>query len=209
MPEQFSFPGFDNAPPPSPPAASVHKAGGDKGPHQYSLFFSLFPATADATGIASIAGRLLREQGITSKPLLPHRLHVTLHDLGNYDEVPQELIDAAIRAGNALACAGFEVAFDRALSYPSSKTYVLSGREGCRELTAFRGELGEALQSEGLKVKRSFTPHMTLTYDRKVVAEHAIEPVRWTAREFVLIRSHVGKGIYDLLGRWPLHRLVA
>jgi 2'-5' RNA ligase len=45
---------------------------------------------------------------------------------------------------------------------------------------------------------------MTLMYDRHAVAEHSIESVCWVAHEFVLIRSHVGKGIYDVLGRWPL-----
>lgn len=98
----------------------------------------------------------------------------------------------------------FDVVFDRALCYPSAGTYVLSGREGVRQLTAFREELGEAMYSQGLRVKRTFSPHMTLTYDKHVVAEHAIEPVRWRAHEFVLIRSHVGKGIYDVLGRWAL-----
>jgi 2'-5' RNA ligase len=81
---------------------------------------------------------------------------------------------------------------------------VLSGTDGTRQLTAFREELGEALRGQGLRVRRGFTPHMTMTYDRHVVAEHVIEPIRWRAREFVLIRSHVGKGIYDVLGRWPL-----
>jgi len=136
--------------------------------------------------------------------LLPHRLHVTCHDLGNYAQVPQDLVDAAIRAGDALSFDAFDVVFDCALSYPSSGTYVLSGRDGTRQLTAFREVLGEAMRGEGLRVSRSFTPHMTLAYDRHVVAEHAIEPVRWRAREFVLIRSHVGQGQYDTLGRWLL-----
>ena len=28
--------------------------------------------------------------------------------------------------------------------------------------------------------------------------------VVWTALEFMLIKSHVGKGMYDVLGGWPL-----
>jgi 2'-5' RNA ligase len=79
------------------------------------------------------------------------------------------------------------VVFDCALSYPSGGTYVLSGTEGMRQLTAFRELLGEAMHGQGLRVKRSFTPHMTLMYDRHPVAEHAIEPVSWVAHEFVLI----------------------
>ncbi|OGA82808.1 MAG: 2'-5' RNA ligase [Burkholderiales bacterium GWA2_64_37] len=170
----------------------------------YSLFFSIFPPPDDAVEIFSFASSLLKAQGLTGKPLLPHRLHVTLHDLGNFAELPLDIVERAVRAGNALAGDAFEVVFDHALSYPSSGTYVLSGDEGARQVTAFREELGEAMKSHGLRVKRSFTPHMTLVYDKRVVAEHAVEPVNWAAHEFVLIRSHRGKGIYDVLSRWSL-----
>ena len=198
MAEQFSLFGD---PVPKPPASTPKSKGGRE---PYSLFFSLFPPPEDAVEIAGINGALLRGQGLTGKALLPHRLHVTCHDLGNFTELPQDLVDAAIRAGDSLAFDAFDVMFDRALSYPSAGTYVLSGTDGTRQLTAFREELGEAIRGQGLRVSRSFTPHMTLAYDRRVVAEHAIEPVRWRAREFVLIRSHVGQGIYDVLGRWTL-----
>lgn len=199
MSEQLSLPGFGNPP---PPPAKKPKIKGELEP--YSLFFSIFPTPEDASALAQRAGALLEAHGLTSQPLLPHRLHVTLHDLGNYQELPQDTVDAAVRAGDSLAGDAFEVEFDCALSYPSSGTYVLSGGEGARKLTAFREELGEAMQSQGLRPKPSFTPHMTVAYDKHVIAEHAIASVRWVACEFVLIRSHRGKGIYDLLGRWAL-----
>lgn len=198
MAEQFSLFGDPV------PKALVKTHGAKAGRDPYSLFFSIFPAPGEAVEIARRGAALLEAQGLSGKPLLPHRLHVTCHDLGNYAHVPQDLVDAAIRAGDALSFDAFDVVLDCALSYPSSGTYVLSGREGTRQLTAFREALGEAMRGEGLRVSRSFTPHMTLAYDRHVVAEHAIEPVRWRAQEFVLIRSHVGQGQYDTLGRWPL-----
>ncbi len=198
MAEQFSLFG-DPA-----PKTLVEKPSAKVGSDPYSLFFSIFPVPGEAMEVAQRGAALLMAQGLSGKPLLPHRLHVTCHDLGNYAQVPQDLVDAAIRAGDALSFDAFDVVFDCALSYPSSGTYVLSGRDGTRQLTAFREVLGEAMRGEGLRVSRSFTPHMTLAYDRHVVAEHAIEPVRWRAREFVLIRSHVGQGQYDTLGRWLL-----
>jgi 2'-5' RNA ligase len=198
MTEQFSL--FGDPVPKTPVGAPKSKVGREP----YSLFFSIFPQPESALEIAASIGVLLRAQRLTGKALLPHRLHVTCHDLGNFTELPQDLVDAAVRAGNSLAFDAFDVMFDRALSYPSAGTYVLSGTDGTRQLTAFREELGEALRGQGLRVRRGFTPHMTMTYDRHVVAEHVIEPIRWRAREFVLIRSHVGEGIYDVLGRWPL-----
>ena len=203
MTEQFSFPGFDD-PPQKPPAQSKAKAGKPGETLPYSLFFSLFPRADDAKAVVELTNSLRLRHGLTGKPLLQHRLHVTLHDLGNYAEVPQDIVDAAIRAGDSLAADAFDVVFDCALSYPSGGTYVLSGTEGMRQLTAFRELLGEAMHGQGLRVKRSFTPHMTLMYDTHPVAEHAIEPVRWVAHEFVLIRSHKGLGKYDLMGSWSL-----
>jgi 2'-5' RNA ligase len=45
---------------------------------------------------------------------------------------------------------------------------------------------------------------VTLLYDERGIAEHAIEPVSWTVREFVLVHSLRGQSKYIPLGRWPL-----
>ena len=67
----------------------------------------------------------------------------------------------------------------------------------------FHRKLGETLQVElGLPVARSFTPHLTLGYDEKIIPEHPIQPVSWTVRDFVLIQSSVGRSHYTTIGRW-------
>ncbi|MES2950056.1 MAG: 2'-5' RNA ligase family protein [Pseudomonadota bacterium] len=203
MAEQLSFPGFGE-PPRQASAADKPKPAAKGGRPKYALKFSIFPAPADALEIVRLTGDVLQAQGLTGKPLRSHRLHVTVHNLGEYEEVPQDLVAAAMKAGDALAFEAFEVGFDCAMSFPRSGTYVLSGHEGTRQLTAFYEELGESLRSQGLRVTRSFTPSMALVYDKHFVAEHSIVPVRWKARGFVLIRSHIGTGKYDLLGSWPV-----
>jgi 2'-5' RNA ligase len=46
---------------------------------------------------------------------------------------------------------------------------------------------------------------MTLLYDWKSIPEQTVAPIQWTAREFVLIQSHVGQNRpYTVLSRWPL-----
>lgn len=45
---------------------------------------------------------------------------------------------------------------------------------------------------------------MTMLYDNRVIEEHALEPIRWTATEFVLVLSHLGKTHHQWLARWPL-----
>jgi len=56
----------------------------------------------------------------------------------------------------------------------------------------------------GERVASSFTPHVTLLYDGRVVTERLVEPIRWTVREFVLVRSLLGKTRHIVIGRWPL-----
>jgi 2'-5' RNA ligase len=65
--------------------------------------------------------------------------------------------------------------------------------------------LGIALANAGLSIKdRKPTPHMTLAYKCRAVLETPIAPIVWTARDLVLIDSHVGKHRHDVLGHWTL-----
>lgn len=202
--EQVALPGFDDAPPGPPPSVKVSPKF-PPGRLPYTLFFSIFPEADVANAIAIEAAHWRRKHGLVGKPLPAHRLHVTLHDLGGHVQLPQGLVDVARQAGDAVSARVFDVVFDRAMSFPSSGTYVLCGGEGTARLAAFRQSLGLAIGNVGLPVRRSFTPHMTVLYDRQPVAEHTIEPIHWTVKEFVLINSHVGQGVHEVLGRWPLH----
>jgi RNA 2',3'-cyclic 3'-phosphodiesterase len=49
--------------------------------------------------------------------------------------------------------------------------------------------------------RRAFTPHVTLWYGERELAENPIEPIGWTVREFVLIRSLRD---HTHLACWPL-----
>jgi 2'-5' RNA ligase len=60
------------------------------------------------------------------------------------------------------------------------------------------------LGTANLKAAAPFVPHMTLAYDQKHIRPVPVEPITFTAREFVLIHSLKGLGIYRFLGRWPL-----
>ncbi len=51
---------------------------------------------------------------------------------------------------------------------------------------------------------RASRPHVTMLYDRRLVAEQTIEPVRWTVGGFTLIHSLLGRTEHIPLGRWAL-----
>lgn len=173
------------------------------------LFFAIFPDAAAAVRIAQLAHRLRGEQGLKGKPLETARFHVTLHHLGDYAGLRPDIVAAAVEAAATVAMPPFEAAFDRALSFsvrPGNRPFVLRGGEGVAALTAFQQTLAAALGKSRLwdRVKSQYTPHMTLLYDDRVIAELPTETVKWTVREFVLVHSLLGKTVHVPLARWPL-----
>ncbi len=85
---------------------------------------------------------------------------------------------------------------------------MLQGGEGVAAIKAMRQVLSAALAGAGQRrvAATQFTPHVTLLYDDKLVAEQPIPPIGWTVTEFVLIHSLLGKTEHIPLGRWPLGR---
>jgi RNA 2',3'-cyclic 3'-phosphodiesterase len=192
MPEQFSLIGLDAPPKPT-----------DR------LFFAILPDAAAALRIARLAQYLRGEHGLRGKPLETERFHITLHHLGDYAGLPQGIVTAATKAAATVVMPPFEIAFDRALSFSArlgNRPFVLRGGEGLVALTAFQQALGAALKSAGLGAKANslYTPHLTLLYDDGLVAEQPVEAVKWTAREFVLVHSLLGRTIHVPLARWRL-----
>lgn len=175
-----------------------------------NLFFALFPDAETAADLSRLAQRLREQQGLTGKVLEAERFHVSLHHVGNYlGNVPESILSRARQAAAAMTLPAFEVAFDHAISFSASagrQCLVLASGEASPALQAFHRALGLALAGVGLgrQVKPSFTPHLTLLYDKLKVPRVHIPPVRWTAQELVLVNSLFGEGQYQRLGAWPL-----
>jgi 2'-5' RNA ligase len=186
---------------PSGPARKPRRAA--RKPHK--LFFAIRPNADDAKEIASLGAALDQRYKIGGEPLRPDRLHITLHVIGEYDETPQAVIDAARQAGDAVVADAFDVVFDRAMTFTGAKAYVLGGGEGVAPVRDLWLKLGIELANVFSSLKKSsFTPHMTLSYNGRPLAEQPIEPIRWAATELVLIDSHVGKTFHEPKGCWPL-----
>jgi 2'-5' RNA ligase len=194
MREQLSFTGLEGGPQPTE-----------------GIFFAIFPEVNAAADLAGLTWHLRDEHGLTGRPLAAWRLHVSLHHLGEYVDLPRGIVAAAREAAAAVATPPFTVAFDRAVSFNGrsrKQALVLQGGgDGVAGLVAFRQGLGRAMQKAGLWrwVKPHYEPHMTLLYDGCCVVEQAVETVGWTVNEFVLVHSLHGQTRYVPLGRWPLH----
>jgi 2'-5' RNA ligase len=192
MPQQLSLMGFD---------ATFRSTDG--------LFFAILPDISAAARIAQLARHLRGELGLKGEPFALERLHISLHYLGDYEGIPPGIVAAAHEAAATVAMPRFDIAFNRAMSFSGkvgNLPFVLCGDDGGAGLMMLHQRLGTAIRNAGLWrwVKPHYTPHMTLLYDADRVIGRAVETVRWTAREFVLVHSLHGRNRYVVLARWPL-----
>ena len=201
MPEQLVLPGFEAAPPARRPSAGLAR------PKQtHALFFALFPDPGTAARIAERADGLRAAHGLRGTPLKAGRLHVTLQYLGQCIELPPEMVEAAKAAAAVLAMPPFEVVLDQALTFDQNPRcpLVLRASDGAPGVTALQRLLHAVLVDVGFRKLVGHPAHMTLAYRSAHLPQQMLEPIRWQAREFVLVHSHVGLGVHEPLSRWPL-----
>jgi 2'-5' RNA ligase len=171
------------------------------------LFFALLPEAPAAAQAGEIVEVLRGPCRLSAKALPPRRLHVTLHHVGDFAGLPGEVVARAKAAGDVLKQFSFAIRFDRAGSFLRKQRtlpLVLRGGAGVIPLIAFQDALGKALAGNGFRAPSHYTPHMTLLYDARYVEARDVTPVEWTAREFVLLRSFLGKSKYEVLESWAL-----
>ena len=203
MTEQLRLPGLDTTAELLQPGLSRTRRSG---PLAHKLFFALFPQFGEVQHIARNADELRLQHGLAGRRLAADRLHITLHVLGDFrDTVPQAVIDAAMAAAATVDCPPIHIVFDRVLSFIHNDAFVVRcDASSDAAIARLRQTLAPALSRVGLRPAPSRTPHMTMLYDPRHIAEQPIEPIRWTATEFALILSHVGQTHHQRLARWPL-----
>jgi 2'-5' RNA ligase len=200
MPEQLAFAGFEPPPPPPPP-------GGPHGRPTDRLLFAIYLDAGAGADAVQLTQRLRGEHGLRGKSIGTNLLHITLLHLGDHDGLPPGLVTAACGAADTIRMHPFEVAFDRVMSFSRKQgnlPFVLRGNDGLAELRTFQRMVVAAMRVIGAPVASGFTPHVTLLYDNVRVAEQAVETIRWTVGEFVLVHSLLGQTRHIPLARWPL-----
>jgi len=171
------------------------------------VFFMLRPEAHAARRIHCIAWGFHDGFNLTGQPLAEDRLHLSLCDLCPFGRLTPrtfaEIGDVAMGIGMPPFHAGFGWA--ESFRHASKRPLVLRGDDTLAGVMMLREELVAALRGIGFaRRKDTFTPHMTLLYDRRDLGEQLVEEARWTVREFVLICSLRGRRRHLLLGRWPL-----
>lgn len=194
MSEQLVLPGFQR---PSAPARTDN------------LFLAIVPPDGVIPVIEELTRQSRRDYELRGRALAPSCFHVSLHSIDIHNGFSSGLIDVVNTAARTVSSRRFKISFHRALSFRhrgTKRPFVLRAGSDTTALVAFHRALGEAVTRAGLGrwVTWRFTPHMTLLYDQRLVAEHAIEAIGWTVTDFVLVHSLVGQGKHVHLARWPL-----
>lgn len=175
------------------------------------LFLALMPDPLTARAIGRRADLTCERHGLRSRRLGDEQFHVSLFGLGS--DRP-ETVAWTERVAPAVRFRPFELTFDRALSFRQREKcpFVLTGQKGLETLRVFHAHLGGILKRAGLPLpdRLPFTPHLTLVWDhRRIPGYPLLRPLTWHATNFVLVRSFVGEGRYEIAGRWPLAKETA
>ena len=172
-----------------------------------TVYFAFKPAPDVTDHVVSVGNRLRAEHGLTGR-VSPTVLHVTICPIGYLPELSDERIELAGKVASDLVARPFEIIFDRVRTYPNGQDklpLVAFADNRVPKAGLFRYALIADLRRRGFVFRKKLPNlHMTLLYDQCVVAEEPIDPIRWTARDFVLVHSVYGEGRHVLLGQWPL-----
>lgn len=177
-------------------------------PVQDRIFFALFPEPGIAQQAVVEGEKVRRQAGLRAAPFRPRKLHVSLHWLGDYAGMRQDVVTRACEAASRLRLASFEIIFDRLGSFkgtPDHHPLVFTASQMSAELTELYVSLGMSLARHGVdSLSGGFNPHMTLLYGERQLKTNRVPPLRWSVREFWLVHSALGEGRYTPLGRFPL-----
>lgn len=177
----------------------------------HSLFFALLPDPAAIAGIRA-AQRAL-EVGLPTQRgggVPDRRLHLTLHWLGEWSQLPEGVVAAARAAAAQPVQAPFVLCLDRAECFGHGEAiWVLRPSAPPEALAVLHRELAAALGRQRLRLPPGppFAPHVTVR--RRAGTRFAACPVpvvEWDVHDFALLHSRRSAAgtVYDILGRWPL-----
>lgn len=178
------------------------------------MFFAVLPDEESRAAIIRIGERLVKSHRLGGSSVDIDRLHVMLAPIGKPDRLRQPPENALLAAAAGVHVKAFQITLDCAMRFSNAGRdgrfpFVLCADRPTTETgLKLRRALAEAQYAQGLLVAgvSSYLPHVALLYGQGLEAiEQPIPPIRWMAREFVLIRSFFSQSRYEVIGRWPLH----
>jgi RNA 2',3'-cyclic 3'-phosphodiesterase len=170
----------------------------------HNFYFAFRPDTAASDAVMRVSSGLRRRYGANGSFIARDNLHISLLSIWQGDVIADDLVEIASAHVQAIAGQLFTFRFDAITCFPRRRGYctVLTATHHAFELYNLRRKFVERFAGKG--GGDSFKPHITLLYGDNLIAQRLVEPICWTARDFVLIHSFVGQGRQEIVGRWPL-----
>ncbi|MGJ7498825.1 2'-5' RNA ligase family protein [Variovorax sp. ZT5P49] len=132
------------------------------------------------------------------------RLHLTLQYLDDQQGYAEQRLRAALAE---VSMQPLQLTLDRSCTWSNDASVVQpSEHEGLRCL---QHDISRALLRAGFPLRvgiRGWTPHVTIARKAEHAAAPSLKPIRWTATEFRLVRSHFTYPFHhEPLVSYPLH----
>jgi RNA 2',3'-cyclic 3'-phosphodiesterase len=168
----------------------------------HRLFFALWPAEALRDELVKTIEPLLEHK--KARRTRPDNFHITLAFLG---AVQARKLPSIIEAASDLEGEPLELRLEKLEAWPGSHVLCLTPGQ-CAPLHALVDGLRHNLLAHQVELdQKDFRPHVTVAREwRDRSVEGAIAPIRWSAKEFVLVESESTRdgSRYRIIGRWPL-----
>lgn len=170
------------------------------------VFFALWPDADVAARLHAIA--LQRHAVLGGRVMREDSLHATLVFIG---DVSPQCLPALQSAAAETQAHEFSMTLDESGCWRHNHIAYLGMRQIPESLRGLQSSLAEKLRKAGFILEtRPFSPHVTLLRKAECAdsgkENPAAEPVAWTVRDFVLVKSSVGANgsRYEQIGRWRL-----
>lgn len=171
-------------------------------PKRPSHFFALRPASGAIGEMREARDR----PGFGGLPVRDEHLHFTLLWLGYDHPGTPALVASAREAAGTIEGSPLRIVFDKLVAADNS--LLLLPGDPLDHLHAFQRRLALALAAWGVRAERAwrFNPHVKLRRGPCAGRADAVDPIAWTAAEFVLIHSLPDPFRHETAGVWPLNR---
>lgn len=169
----------------------------------------MLPDDEAADRIVRLAADLRRRHGLKGAITPAARLHMSLNFVGTFRGPPtRSVMEKAASLAAKVASRSFAVTLNHVESWKGdSHPLVLLGDDGVIGVQLLHAAIHKALVAGTMAPRREpeIWPHVSLLWDKAGPPKAFVDPINWTAREFVLLDSPYGEGRHEVLGRWPLN----
>ncbi|SDX86924.1 2'-5' RNA ligase [Variovorax sp. YR634] len=167
------------------------------------LLVGLFPAREVQAEIEAHRKNWWWPRGCSFPPV--DRLHLTLQYLPDQQGNAEQRLRAALAE---VSMQPLQLTLDRSCTWSNDASVVQPSEH--EDLRRLQYDISRALVRAGFSLDvhvRGWTPHVTIARDAERAARPtSLKPIRWTATEFRLVRSHFTYPFrHEPLGSYPLH----